>query len=292
METNKYLEAILASQTLKEGCGELKKLRARREEIETLIKNKFDKVVIRYGGSKAKETMILESYDLDLICYFHRNDTSAGGTIKEIKENVSKALTDAGYIVIPKGAALRVMSDSKVDFHVDVVPGRFVEGASGDAWIYQDGKPGDRLQTNLDKHIDHVKKSGLRDVIKMIKYWRGRNYLSAAKTFALELLTINILEGKASKPLSEKLEIVFTHLRDKSDSLSIKDPANGNNDVAELINSGVKGELKQAATQTLQAIDAGNWEFIFGSIPDKDQDKPALQGAISTSKPTIPYGQE
>ena len=55
----------------------------------------------------AKGTMNREAYDLDIICYFAHDDTSAGKTLEEIYNNVSEALK-GNYIVEPKGSAVRL----------------------------------------------------------------------------------------------------------------------------------------------------------------------------------------
>jgi len=69
----------------------MRELRKQRQKVEALLRGPvWKRSSLAYGGSKAKETMILESYDLDLHCYFAHDDTSAGTTLKEIYENVAK----------------------------------------------------------------------------------------------------------------------------------------------------------------------------------------------------------
>ena len=133
MTPTEYLNALLKSQNLEEGSTEIKDLRKHRGEVETLIRAKFPSPTIRYGGSKAKGTMIRDSYDLDLPCYFSNDDTSAGDTLEEIFESVKAALAQ-DYWVEVKASALRLRSkDMKTDFHIDVVPGRFTDDAEADA---------------------------------------------------------------------------------------------------------------------------------------------------------------
>jgi len=80
MTENEYLKALLDSQTLKDDSDELKRLRERRDEVETLLRDKLGKAkpTIRYAGSYAKGTMIRDSYDLDLTCYIPRDNSEAG----------------------------------------------------------------------------------------------------------------------------------------------------------------------------------------------------------------------
>ena len=137
MTSNQYLEEVLLEQTLSPGGPELKALQQHRKDVEKLLRDKFgNSPTIREGGSKAKGTMIKESYDLDLTCYFPRDDNTAGETLKEIYENVEKALA-AKYSVVRKGCALRLKDpEGDTDFHIDVVPGRFVDGDDGDVFLY------------------------------------------------------------------------------------------------------------------------------------------------------------
>ncbi len=85
MEPQKYLEEILKAQKLEDDSQELKDLQARRKDVEKILRDGFSKAspTIRYGGSKAKDTLIREAYDLDIVCYFPHDDTTAGETLKD-----------------------------------------------------------------------------------------------------------------------------------------------------------------------------------------------------------------
>ena len=83
MTPNDYLKEILERQQLLDDGKEMRELRKHRQDVETLLCSKYGNAPhLRYGGSKAKGTMILESYDLDLHCYFERDETVAGETLK------------------------------------------------------------------------------------------------------------------------------------------------------------------------------------------------------------------
>src|SRR5262245_38048997 len=106
MTPNDYLLKTLDQQTLAEESDELKAVRDRRKEVEELLRADFgSSPSIRYGGSKSKGTMIKEAYDLDVICYFLRDDNDAGGTLETIFDNVKKSLSKK-YIAIPKTSAI------------------------------------------------------------------------------------------------------------------------------------------------------------------------------------------
>jgi len=292
MTDDEYLKKILEEQTLGEDSDELKALRQHRDDVEALLVEKFDSSspTIRYGGSKAKGTMIKESYDLDVICYFENDDTSAGESLKDIYRNVKAALTPK-YSVEEKPSALRLKGcdANRPDFHIDVVPGRFTDDKKEDVYLYRSSGDKERLKTNLQKHIDHVKDGGVQDAIRLMKLWRLRNGLSV-RNFILELLTVKLLDGKSKKALTDQLEHVWTELRDNVDAISVEDPANpSGNDLSELFSDSVKDELKTVAEDTLSDIEVNGWQLIFGSVEKakKADKREALRQApvIITSAP-------
>ncbi|MHB1011688.1 MAG: nucleotidyltransferase domain-containing protein [Desulfobacteria bacterium] len=297
MTNDEYLQAVLASQTLDEEGPELKELRSRRKEVEQVLRDHFQesKPTIRYGGSKAKGTMIRESFDLDIICYFPRDDDEAGKTLKEIYEETQKTLQKK-YHVEPKGVALRVRGGQKenyrVDFHIDVVPGRFTDDSKTDAYLYKPSGEKGRMKTNLDIHISHVKDSGVTEAIRLLKLWRVRNALTV-KIFALELIAIELLKKRKSSGLATQLKHIWTELRDRVDEISIEDPANPTgNDLSDLLDASVRAVLSGTARRTLQRIEDLGWESIFG--PEEtmsENDKTAALGrvAVSVSNPSKPW---
>src|SRR5438067_1041427 len=111
MSDKKYLEDILESQTLDPNGHETKDTKVHRSDVENLLRKKFEECspTIRYGGSKAKGTMIKEAYDLDMTCHFERDENDAGDTLQEIYENVEAALAN-DYLITRKPSALRLKS--------------------------------------------------------------------------------------------------------------------------------------------------------------------------------------
>ena len=297
MTDNEYLAKKLEEQTLQEGSAELKDLNKRGKEVQDLLTKHFSNSdpTIKYGGSKAKGTMIREAYDLDIICYFPREDDDAGKTLKEIYEETEKAL-QGDYRVERKPSALRLHdkagSEPGLDFHIDVVPGRYIDGDSGDVYIHQHGAEKERLKTNIEKHIAHVKGSGVIDAIRLMKLWRCRNGLTI-KHFVLELLVIDLLGSKKGSSLTAQLTHVWMKFRDESDKLSVKDPANENNDLSQLLNAGVRAELSAVARSTLNLIDNSGWEAVFGKLQTSESSEAKqskLQAAVaSVSTPTKPW---
>lgn len=286
MTTTEYLNEVLKSQNLADDSDEMQALIKHRGDVESLLKKAFkdSAPTIRYGGSKAKGSMIIESYDLDVICYFKSDEALAGGSLKEIYENVAKAL-EKDYFVNRKTSALRLINkDTKAahrDFHIDVVPGRFVEGKDGDCYIYQNNAEKERMKTNIDVHIAHVKDSGVLPAIKLLKLWKVRKAIGL-KQFVWELLVIDLLKGKKSKSLEDQLLHVWTTIRDTKDPISVSDPANPHgNDLSGVLKDHWS-TLQSFASTALSGIKSQGWESVYGTVK-KPESAPARIAALSAA---------
>lgn len=298
MNDEQYLQGILNSQNLDDESEELKAVQDHRADVEELLLEHFSasSPTIKYGGSIAKGTLVKESYDLDVICYFTNDDTDAGETLKDIYYNVKEALQN-NYLVEEKASALRLNSNSVdkfgEDFHIDVVPGRYIDDAESDTFLYQASGEKSRLKTNLDVHIDHVKKSGVVDAIRLFKLWRKRNGVQI-KNFALELSVIMLLEEKKDLTLPEQMQHVLTEFRDNINSLTIEDPANPEgNDLSELLNDAVRSSLSYTATNTLQTIESNGWSGVFGEIEEESDEDDTVENlqkaAAAVRTPSKPW---
>jgi len=300
MSPDEYLQGILKNQELAEDSPERRKLRATRRDVETLLRASFEEAnpTIRYGGSAAKGTMIRECYDLDVICYFAHDDSSAGDTLEEVYRNVRDALS-AKYFVEEKTSALRLKGKSEeqkeVDFHVDVVPGRFTDKGRNDVFLYQSSGEKKRLKTNPEKHIELIRDSGLTDAIKLVKLWKARKVIRV-KTFVLELLVIEILKQmKGVKSLSSQLTAFWEKLKDTGAKIPIQDPANpSGNDLSAIFNAGVQADLSVVGGSSLDLMQRSGWESVFGPLEEAGQaEKAAIvtQASRSGSVKTKPWGE-
>ncbi|QQS33610.1 MAG: nucleotidyltransferase domain-containing protein [Acidobacteriota bacterium] len=291
MTNEEYLNEILKSQTLANDGDELKLLRQRRTDVEKLLREKYgSSPSIRYGGSKAKGTMIKDSYDLDVICYFDNDDGTAGDTLQEIYDDVAETF-EGDYYLERKPSAIRLKckaSDEIEDYHIDVVPGRYVDDDRDDVFLYRHSGEKGRQKTNLNVHIGHVKDSGAIPAIRLGKLWRVRNKM-AVRNFILELLTIELLKDKKNKSLTDQLIHLLTQLRDNIDDITIEDPANPTgNDLSELFNTAIKFELSDAARFALEFVDDDNWTAILGEVPEsKSQSASAGHSNGTSSGPRI-----
>jgi hypothetical protein len=269
MSGTEYLDAVLKSQVV--SAEELEALRNTRSDVQALLEEAFSQCspTIRYGGSKAKGTMIKENYDLDLICYFEHDDTAAGDTLEDIFRNAEKALQKS-YVIHPKRSALRLYDPSGRSFlHVDVVPGRFTDDTKSDVFLFQAEGEKKRLKTNLQVHIDHIAGSGVTDCIKLAKLWALRNGVPV-KTFVLELAVVEVLRGKSGKSLSYQFAHMLETFRDSIEDVRIEDPANPTgNDLSPIFDAGLRSHIALVAGSSMQSVDADSWNDILGPIADE-----------------------
>jgi hypothetical protein len=281
MTDNEYVEAVLRDQTLVPGGSELTELERQRKNVVAILDKKLGsaKPIVRKGGSWAKGTMNREVYDLDLPTYFSSDENGAGETLEEIYNNVAEAMSE-DYFVERRRSALRLRAkDGQADTHIDLVPGRSFDATEGDAWIYQNNADKCRLKTNLDVHITHIRDSGVRPAIRLTKLWNVRDGIGM-KTFVLELLVVDLLKQRKTSSLTSQLRYIFEQFRDNADSLSVTDPANGNNDLTPALRA-VKSRLVVASARTLAKIEKDGWQSVFGPVTVEDKRAAAFRIAAA-----------
>lgn len=290
---NAYLKNILEDQILSDDSPELDELREHRKDVENLLTEKLaGSPHIRHGGSRAKSTLIRESYDLDIIVYFDRDDSADGDTIAELYEAVYQILRSK-YYTEQKNCSIRLKSTDPAKYatgiHIDVVPGRYVDEKRSDCFLHQTTGEKERLKTNLQTHIDHIKYSEVTAAIRLLKLWKARRVLNV-KTFALELLVIEILADHKKSDLETQLEHFWQTLEDTEDPITIKDPANPEgNDLGPLLAWDIWLELQQAARETLWQIENNGWEAVFGTLDDEETESQENNSAwVSSAIASVP----
>ena len=256
MTDTEYLKDILKSQDLADDSPELKDLQKERANVEKLLRAAFPTARRRSAmvDRRPRTPSSRKTTTSTSRRYFPHDDTSAGETLKDIYDNTEKALAGE-YNIVRKRTALRLRSKKDVDFHIDVIPGRFTDDEKSDCFLHQEGSDKDRLKTNLDVHIEHIRDSGFVPAIRVLKLWKTRKALDV-KQFAFELLIIKLLDG-TDKSLPEQVKYVWTELRDRTEPVSIEDPANPNgNDLSDLLNETVWSDMSAVAKTTLATLEA------------------------------------
>lgn len=293
---NNYLKTLLASQDLKPEQEQT--LQVHKTEVTNFLRAEFGAdPKIKYAGSHEKGTMIRENYDLDIVCYFPSTDTRS---LKEIRDDVSTHLSKK-YVLQDKASAERIMNlkgaSAPQGYHIDVVPGRFIEG-SDDVFIHVAYGDKERMQTNLKTHIKHIAESGCVPVIRLVKVWAHRKNVHI-KTFILELFVVEALKGSQNKSdLKASFLKVMEAFKDKFGNLQLVDPANPTgNVVSRTISSSDKAMTANAGEEAFNQIDGSDdlsdWKEVFG-----DQDgggygssRTAPTGPVVISNPPGQWAQ-
>ena len=279
--------SILKSQTLVDDSEELKQLRSERGGVEVILRDAFPKSspTIRYAGSMAKNTMNKDGYDLDIVCYFPYDDSTVGENLKELYGNVQSALAP-NYHTDPKTSSIRLRSkrneDYLVDFHIDVVPGRFTDETKSDCYIHQSGGEKSRLKTNIGVHVKHIRDSGVVPAIRLFKLWNVRNGIGL-KTFVMELLVIELLREHKDLALDEQFKHVLQTLGDDVSVVHVEDPANPTgNDLSAALDDAKRLHMKAVAASSLSHIEDGAWASLFGEVEAPSDKAAALTSLVSS----------
>lgn len=301
MTPEKYLENLLASQDLSK--QQENDLQAHKKEVTDFLREKFgSEPKIKYAGSWEKGTMICDRYDLDIVCYFLSTDERS---LREIREDVASRLSEK-YLLEHKASAERILdlkgSEAPSDFHIDVVPGRFIKDTD-DVFLHVVGGDKERMQTNLKVHIDHIVNSGCVPVIRLVKLWAHRNNVKI-KTFVLELFVVQALSGYQSKgDLKKGFLKTLEAFKNDFSSTEIVDPANTNNVVSRLIDESEKtlvSRIAQTAFENLKDSDEiADWQNAFLDTRDQASLGKALSSAAAASyipgnsfQPTRPWSND
>lgn len=250
MSDEDYLSNILSQQTLNE--SELNILRNLRDQIENHLSVLEGSPRFYYAGSYGKKTIIRERYDLDIVIYWP-NTTQY--TIKGIYDGVGKQLKKEWRVVNSKNVSWEI--PFRDGFHIDVVPGRAIDDSYKEANLYR-VDTGTTLKTSIKTHIDTVRNSGRRDVIRLMKLWRERKKVPFKKSFLLEMMTIEGSKGKYL--LTSQFISALEYIRDNIETAQVKDPANSSNSLSDDISTADKRRIRSIAESTLKS---SNWNQVF-----------------------------
>ncbi|MFZ2031751.1 MAG: hypothetical protein WAU68_15680 [Vitreimonas sp.] len=288
------LRQILESEYLDPDGAEIAEIERVRREVETRIKSAFGfgGMSFRYGGSKAKGTILKSSYDLDLLCYFHRDNASAGSTLEDIYQSVAREL-GRHYVIDPRTTAIRLFASGSKNvgpgLRVDVVPGRFIEGNSGDVHLHQEGGEKDHLKTNPDVHINYVLNFEGHEELCALKLWRVKSRLQM-RQFAFELLSIDLLRKHRGPGLSARVEAVLRDIAAMQSAPAITDPANGGNNLGEHVAPAIWRELQQAAADTIRNLPGMGWSGVLMTAPVAADPGP-LRAAVRSTAGSKPWSE-
>lgn len=288
-EINKgeYLQEVLDSLNMKHVDTLVQKYLKKRDKVKEGLDQKYaDKKATSAinSGSRAKCDEINTKFDLDLCqpfkyCAFETLEAMADDVYNYfmneyedaelIKLEIRKQRVSIGLTFLIDGDKIKM----------DVVPGReLAEGqyaTDGNLNLHVRAKldkPATSTQTNIKKHIDHIKgRNEEREVIRLLKNWKT-HHGKDVKSFFIELITIRAFENASSVPsgLWEKLKMTLEYIRDKVESIRLEDPANSNNVVSDTMNASEKKNLSDDMKRMLEQINQ-NAEMLRMYFPINDK---------------------
>lgn len=278
-DKNKHLECVLSSHKVSKEQSLLDKHIARKNEIKEAMEKEYgDRMYSPFNsGSFAKNTAVNSKFDFDLMNPFKRNAFGSNGTLKDMYESVFNFLNgkyghEANVRRQKVSIGIQFYADKDGDVvNVDVVPGRelnldqYIDDNKLNLYVYEQfgnlSQGSDYIRSNIQAQIKNIKdrataeKDSIRKSIRLLKVWkigRGRG----PKSFFLELITIKAFDNETITGNTwDKLKKVMEYIRDNVESVSLPDPGNSGNDVAETLTTYEKTALSDDMKYMLERIE-------------------------------------
>ncbi len=279
----KHLDCVLESHKIRKEQALLDKHTAKRGEIKEALEAKYTNTLYApfNSGSLAKNTAVNTKFDIDLMAPFKRNAFGSSGTLEDMYENVYKFLYDKYHgkeaVVRRQKVSIGLEFYADADGHVvkiDVVPGRelnqgeYLNDKRLNLYVYEQfgrfEKGADHLRSNIHAQVKHIRdraeaeRDSVRKIIRLLKVWKiGKG--SGPKSFFLELITIKAFDSKTiTGDIWEKLKTVLEYIRDNAKTVSLPDPGNSGNDVADTMTDSEKSWLSSDMDTMLTNIAASD----------------------------------
>jgi len=204
-----------------------------------------------FSGSLIKGTAISIGTDADI---FISVSSTTPGTLADLYGTLFNAVTNAGYKARKQNVSIGTTVN---DYKIDLVPGRRQSQHGNDHSLYKN-KSGSWTQTNINTHVNHVKKSNRIEEIKLAKIWRQLHNLEFP-SFHLEMTVIDSLKYSTVGNISENFLKVLEFFRDGLPSAKYVDPANSNNIISDELNATQKAAV---SSQARLSRNQQTWESI------------------------------
>ncbi|MGN6638022.1 MAG: nucleotidyltransferase [Mucilaginibacter sp.] len=251
-DKNKHLDEVLATHKIKHEQALLDKHKTKRDEICQALVDKYGADIYDpfTSGSYAKNSAVNKKFDFDLVAPFKR---SAFGTLEKMYTSVydflSGKYTGTAHVRKQKvSIGIEFFTDNDGDtVKIDVVPGRelnedqYIDDNKLNLYVYaQFGKllgGSEYIRSNIRAQIqnikEHVDRAYLRQNIRLLKVWKLHNN-KTPKSFFLELMVIKAFDAKdVSGDIWSRLKTILEFIRDNVKTISLPDPGNSNNEVAD-----------------------------------------------------------
>lgn len=253
------------------------------------------------AGSFAKHTILRklatgDKLDVDVAFYLKDRNIDQE-TYETLGEEINTFLV-AAYpnksvedFTIQKRAATVSFVGSGLD--VDIVPVVEIADRAGYGWQY--GTDGTRVLTCVPGQLEFIAERKQRDndfraLVRLAKRWRNYHDVPGLKSYAIELLTANLLDTDGSgMPVEERFRRFLLYIAQSklnetisfaetpkplanfSDPVVIIDPVNGENNVAGRITEDERQSIVERARESYEAAhfastenDLELWKEVFG----------------------------
>ena len=211
-------------------------------------------IEMQKSGSKAKGDAIKGKSDIDI--FVSITDRNNNYTVKQYYEDLYLFLKPYFYnnTIRKQNVSIGV---TYAGCNIDITPGKlvnhqnYVYGSNYyDHYIYSRKNDHNTL-TNIQKHIDMVKNSGLSKEMMILKIWKNCHNLELP-SIAIEIITCEVLKNNhRSYSLYNNVKKVLESLRDTITTRRIIDPANSNNNIADTMTAQEKEQIRRTAIQSL-----------------------------------------
>ena len=321
-DKNKHLDCVLSSHKITNEQALLVKHISKRNEIKEALEIKYESNLYSpfNSGSYAKNTAVNLKFDFDLMAPYKRNAFGSNGTLKEMFTDVFEFLKGKYHgkeaTVRDQKVSIGIEFYSDKDGHIvkiDVVPGRELnvnQYKDDDKLnLYVNKKFGtleegsDYIRSNIQAQIDKIKdrataeKDSVRKIIRLLKVWKINNKPDI-KSFFIELITMKAFDiVKVEGDLWDKLKTVLEFIRDKVKEVSLPDPGNRTNEVADTLSKTEKFTLSDDMKYMIERIEenSDNIKTYFKinedhPCEDKEENKYGVKREGVSIPPTKRYG--
>lgn len=184
------------------------------------------------SGSRAKGTAIKGKSDIDI--FVSITDKNGQFAIKDLYNNLYNFLRKQLADSIPMRKQNVSIGIEYSGCSIDLTPAKRYNGSYytsngrryDDHWLYS-RKSDSRTLTNIQKHIELVRYSGLTNEMMLLKIWRNENNVELPSIY-LEILTTEVLSNYRSG-LADNFKTLLSAIRDTVLTRKIVDPSNSAN---------------------------------------------------------------
>ena len=204
------------------------------------------------SGACAKGTAISLCTDIDILIALK---PIPGMEVREVFWSLFEFLSSRDLRPEAHSVAMRVQQKG---VKVDLVPACLVDGHPHEHTLFhKDSAP--EIRTNVAEHVHVISSSGRAEEICALKLWRERNSVEFP-SFYLELIALEALAGHRFGQLADNVLAVLRFIAERLLKVTIRDPANEDNVVSDVMTGNEKQLLAKAADKALFDED---WEQIL-----------------------------